>query len=268
MIVEESNDPISAVEIRRQPQRHCSIVLFYKYFLPCEYPILQKYPRYYEEKLIEFQNELCMRLNLKGRLLLAAEGINGTLSAASPAILQEYIQTVEKMDLIPVCGIPDDADNLDPLLKQPHFLFADVDWKMSTNDDEYNVLEPFPDLKISIVKEIISTGEAVSVDDIQPFGGEHLDPVEFHETLRQHPDAVLIDVRNTFEYDIGHFINPQTNEAAINPKTVNFSAFDSFCVQHVDELKNKKVLMYCTVRSFLFWQFDVLCLLLVSQTTC
>jgi UPF0176 protein len=123
-----------------------------------------------------------------------------------------------------------------------------VDWKESFVE-ELGVEEPFPDLKISIVKEIVSTGGLVSVDDIPKSAGKHLTPEEFHQALveDQGKDVVLIDVRNTFEHDIGHFVTPETGEPAMNPAMVAFSSFDSnFCAKNADNLKDKKVLMYCT----------------------
>jgi len=86
-----------------------------------------------------------------------------------------------------------------------------------------------------------------------------LSPEEFHEKLvgssisndsnnsTSSKDVVLIDVRNTFEHAIGHFVNPYTQQAAMNPEMVTFSSFDpKFCEQHAPSLKDKTVLMYCT----------------------
>jgi rhodanese-related sulfurtransferase len=57
----------------------------------------------------------------------------------------------------------------------------------------------------------------------------------------------LIDVRNTFEYDIGHFVNPNTQQPASNPETQTFPLFDSnFCARQAENFADKKVLMYCT----------------------
>ena len=128
-----------------------------------------------------------------------------------------------------------------------HCLFRNVDWKKSTCSVSNNLPEPFPDLKVSVVKEIISSGNTVHVDEITRYGGKHLDPTEFHRTLQQDPNVVLIDVRNTFECDIGHFVNPHTDTPAMNPVMVQFSSFDdTFCAKQADALKDKKVLMYCT----------------------
>lgn len=228
------------------PTRHSSIVLFYKYFLPSDYPLLHLHASHYEDKLQQFQKNLCNRLALKGRVLLASEGINGTVSAESPGILKSYIDAMEGFDLILEFGVPEDCSNQEiALQKNDYHIFKNIDWKTSNNHD--GVLEPFPDIKVSIVKEIISTGGTVSVEDIREKGGTHLPPSEFHRAIVENPDAVLIDVRNTFEYDIGHFIHPTSQNPAINPEMVTFSSFEStFCDRKAAELNGKKVLMYCT----------------------
>jgi len=264
------------------PQRHISVVLFYKYFRVSEFPLLHRYPKYYERKLLEYQSELCARLGLKGRILVAVEGVNGTLSAPSPEFLKEYIRQVEDFELVRYCGVPASEENHDAddgeggadvdnsssnsnkriekieTAYSEHFLFRDIDWKESSKpskeeDEGDGVLEPFPDLKIAIVKEIISSGNTVSIEDIERYGGRHLDPKEFHEVLLNRDngswsdsrkDVVLIDVRNTFEYEVGHFVDPSTHNVARNPEMTTFSSFDGYCMKHADELKDKKILMY------------------------
>jgi predicted sulfurtransferase len=225
-------------------RQHSAVVLFYKYFPPSSFPLLHKFPRFYEEKLLLFQKELCHSLHLKGRVLLAAEGVNGTLSACSPEILQQYINSMKKFELVEVCGVPE-GDAL-PEFYSNEYLFDGIDWKESLAKSD-DVLEPFPDLKISIVAEIISSGGSVSVEDVVKYGGKHLSPKEFHQTLAENENVVLVDVRNTFEHDIGHFVHPTSLQAAMNPEMVTFSHFDSnFCAKHADDLHDKKVLMYCT----------------------
>jgi predicted sulfurtransferase len=156
--------------------------------------------------------------------------------------------------------------------------------------------EPFPDLKVQIVKEIVNTGGTIDADDIPIYTGKEISPEDFHLILTQaranggwvaeseagtatvtttKKKVVLIDVRNTFEHAIGHFVHPHSNNIipiegdntpanvlgeknessknntstseptpAINPNTVTFSHFDSnFCSKYTDVLKDKKVLM-------------------------
>lgn len=224
------------------PTQHSAIVLFYKYFPPSDYPTLHQYPRYFEERLLTFAKGLCERLQLKGRLLLSAEGVNGTVSAPNVAVLADFRRALDNFELIRDCGLP-------PGVACPSAeerLFTDIDWKESSNANG-DILEPFPDLKVSIVKEVISSGGTVGVEELEEYTGKHLSPREFHQTVLDNPDTVLIDVRNTFEYDIGHFVHPVTGQAAIDPSMVTFSSFDPvFCANEAERLKGKKVLMYCT----------------------
>jgi UPF0176 protein len=206
------------------------------------------------DRLEEFQRTLCSRLKLKGRILLSVEGVNGTLSGADQATIQEYISTMKDFDLLRDCGVPEGVvqtttDTSDDDIKKQR-LFQDVDWKESSVEEGAQD-EPFPDLKISIVKEIVSTGGLVPVEDLPKRTGKHLTPDEFHRALAgeedQGKEVVVIDVRNTFEHDIGHFVLPKTGEAAMNPEMVTFSSFDiNFCAKNAEQFKNKKVLMYCT----------------------
>jgi UPF0176 protein len=222
---------------------HSAVVLFYRYFTEQEFDV---------EQLQSFCHDICAEYGLKGRLLLATEGINGTVSAIDRTQLQQFIAAMEQYEQPVGSG------------QRP---FDPIDWKISFTtaqqqiatatgegvDAPSNDIEPFPDLKIRIVSEIISTGGSVSVHDIPTHGGTHLSPQEFHEALTQqqhgttNDDVVLIDVRNTFEHDIGHFIHPATQTPAWNPATVTFSSFETtFCARHVQELQHKKVLLYCT----------------------
>lgn len=224
------------------------MVLFYRYFISSQCPeIFLSNPEWYIDRLDEFQRNVCQQLGCKGRILLSVEGINGTLSGANEETIEKYISKMTSFHLQRDCGLPDGCNvGASDTEDQRNFLFRGVDWKKSFVED--GVMEPFPDLKISIVKEIVSTGGQVSVDDIPDGTGLHLSPTEFHQAmLTSEKPVVLIDVRNTFEHDIGHFVLPKTGEAAMNPEMVTFSSFDSnFCAKYADELKDKKVLMYCT----------------------
>lgn len=231
---------------------HKAVVLFYKYFVSswCPDAFADCNAEWYVDRLEEYQRSLCHALGCQGRILISVEGINGTLSGADECVIQEYISKMQSFHLQRDCGLPphleDDQSKTCRMDDERNYLFRDVDWKESSVED--GILEPFPDLKISIVKEIVSTGGQVKVDDIPDGTGKHLTPTEFHEAMgSSEKPVVVIDVRNTFEHDIGHFVLPKTGEAALNPEMVTFSSFDSnFCAQHAEELKDKKVLMYCT----------------------
>eukprot|EP00934_Nitzschia_sp_Nitz4_P005222 Nitzschia sp. Nitz4//scaffold378_size14206//5794//7416//NITZ4_008949-RA/size14206-processed-gene-0.15-mRNA-1//-1//CDS//3329549693//5212//frame0 len=230
---------------------HKAIVLFYRYFIPEECPnIFTENADLYVDRLQAFQRTLCRQLGCRGRILVSTEGINGTLSGENPAVIQQYVDIMKGFHLVRDCGLPDgDNENKNQAEVDDARLlfFANVDWKESSVDEADNI-EPFPDLKVSIVKEIVSTGGKINVDAIPGGTGKHLTPRQFHDAISdKSKPVVLVDVRNTFEHDIGHFVNPNNGEAAMNPEMVTFSSFDTgFCEKNANYLKDKKVLMYCT----------------------
>lgn len=204
--------------------------------------------------LKEYIENLCYHYQLKGRILIAEEGINGTLSSFTLDIMNEFIYSMKQFDVNTIISQQHNDNNNHNVNNKDNdngknhnneslvtnndaeYLFEDIDWKISTviDDDDNNIsskCEPFPDMKVTIVKEIISTGGMISTNDMIEYGcGIHLNSTEFHNTIKQYPNAILIDVRNTFEYNIGHFINPNTTQSAINPNTVQYSTFSTkFC---------------------------------------
>lgn len=137
-----------------------SVILFYKYVsLPDP------------EAVHRAQRELCESLGLKGRILLAEEGINGTLAGPTTAI-DTYIQT----------------------MRNDKFFF-DVAYKR----DETSAV-PFPRLRIKVRSEIVTLG--VDVDPVNT--APKLTPAQFH-ALIQDPDVILFDARNNYESAIGKF---------------------------------------------------------------
>ena len=131
---------------------------------------------------------ICLQLDILGRVLVAMEGLNGTLSG-----------TVSKVD-----------DCIQRFIDMDSRLLS-TDWKTSISDSV-----PFLDLSIKVVKEIISSGrEGVQLNefirfDSNTFGGirgtgKHLSPIEFHNGMIKDDSSCVIDVRNEFEFDIGHF---------------------------------------------------------------
>ena len=268
------------------------------------------------QKIEQFQLQLCNELNMKGRIILSHEGINGTLSASSEKVMDIYISEMKSFNLYKyltksknieeyhyqflnvkknntlVLENTKDEDidkneneNEYENANEINYIFSGIDWKKSQVPTSLakSIHTPFPDLKISIQNEIVRTGNIVNVNDFKTWGGSHLSPEQFHdiltsyqtsntsETTQNHKkkDLVLIDVRNTFEHAIGHFTTTQTNDnfdthhskidhndhleqnktkcITLFPKMTNFASFDtSFCAKHVESLKDKKVLLYCT----------------------
>jgi len=145
---------------------------------------------------------------VKGTLLLALEGINGTIA-----------------------GPRDGMDQVLAWLRQD-FRLADLDWKESLCDEM-----PFYRTKVKLKKEIVTLG----VPGISPNErvGTYVEPKDWN-TLISDPEVLLIDTRNDYEVSIGTF------EGAVDPKTKTFREFPEYIKQHFDPEKHKKVAMFCT----------------------
>lgn len=171
------------------------VILFYKY-VPVADP----------ERLAAEQRALCVSLGVKGRVLIASEGINGTLAGPAGA-MDEYVRALHD----------------DPL-------FRDVAVKLSHGDDN-----TFPKLVVKVRREIVALG----LENIEPEQHNQLAPADWKRMLERDPDVVLLDVRNRFESDAGRF------EGAVVCKIENFRDLPGY-VDRLEALKDKKVLMYCT----------------------
>lgn len=150
----------------------------------------------------------CDQLNLKGTLLLAEEGINGTVSGSREAI--------------------------DSLLD---FLNADGRFAGISHKESFFEGTPFYRMKVKLKKEIVTMG----VEGIDPkqIVGTYVKPQDWNALISD-PDVLVIDTRNAYEYSIGTF------ERAIDPQTETFREFPAFVAQHLDPAKHKKVAMFCT----------------------
>ena len=188
------------------------------------------------DKLSEQIRNICHNRNLIGRILLANEGINGTLAGFGNSC-DDIINDFVKLD--------------------SRFQF--VDWKITLGENEKL---PFPDLYIKIVKELIGTGLlGKDIFDHQKFSNEtyggleteltgvHLTPQKWHDTLTHGIETtepiVLLDVRNDIEYQVGHF------RGSTNLKTVTYSEtwknIDTILsTTQCDKNSNSKIFMYCT----------------------
>lgn len=146
--------------------------------------------------------------DVKGTLLLANEGINGTI--AGP---QKGINAV-----------------LDFLAKDERL--GRVDHKFSYADEN-----PFQRTKVKLKKEIVTMG----VEGIDPTltVGTYVKPKDWNDLISD-PDVLLIDTRNDYEYEIGTF------EHAVNPVTETFREFPEYVEKNLDKEKHKKVAMFCT----------------------
>ncbi len=145
---------------------------------------------------------------IRGTLLLASEGINGTVAGSRKAI-DALLQRLKS----------------DPRL-------ADLDYKES-----FDAHNPFYRTKVRLKKEIVTMG----VEGIDPLHsvGTYIAPGDWNELIND-PDTVLIDTRNDYEVGIGTFKN------AINPNTGSFREFPEYVENNLDPSRHKKVAMFCT----------------------
>ncbi|TDR22629.1 rhodanese-related sulfurtransferase [Marinicella litoralis] len=145
---------------------------------------------------------------VKGTLLLANEGINGTIAGTRSGIdaVLSWIRQDERL--------------------------AGVDSKESYTNEM-----PFYRSKVKLKKEIVTMG----VEGIDPkeVVGTYVKPEDWNDLISD-PDVVLVDTRNDYEYNIGSFKN------AINPNTETFREFPEYVKQNLDPEKHKKVAMFCT----------------------
>ena len=152
--------------------------------------------------------ELCTRNHIKGTLLLAAEGVNGTIAG-------------ERADM-------------DTLLTELRAMpgLAELEHKES-----YHEKNPFFRLKIKLKKEIVTLG--VPGVDPNQLVGHYVDPKDWNQLISD-PDVVVLDTRNDYEYAIGTF------DRALDPCTQSFRQFPDYVSQNLDPGKHKKIAMFCT----------------------
>ena len=155
---------------------------------------------------------LCSDHALKGSVLLAQEGINGTL-AGSPEAIGRFVAELRHGDLF--------SGRLDRL--QLKFSSA--------------LAVPFGRLKVRLKKEIVTFGHAAADPTKQV--GTYVEPENWNDLIAS-PGTVLVDTRNAFEVEIGTF------EGAIDPAIASFGQFKQFAARHLDPARDRKIAMFCT----------------------
>ena len=164
------------------------------------------------ESLQQPLTDFCEQRDIIGTLLLAREGINGTVAG-------------------PEKGVRELLD----------FLHADPRMVGLEHKEAWADVRPFYRLKIKLKKEIVTLG----IPDLKTaeMVGKYVPPAEWNELINQ-PDVVLIDTRNDYEVGIGTFKN------AINPKTDSFSQFPEWVAEQRKPggvlADNPRVAMFCT----------------------
>lgn len=175
------------------------ILLFYKY-TKIEDP----------QKEMEFQKELCKKLNLKCRTIVATEGINGTLEGKT----EDTEKYIEEMSSRPE--------------------FKDVHWKRSEGNGN-----AFPKISVKVRDELVSL--KLNGKDIDPnkVTGKYITADELHQLYESGEEFYVVDMRNDYEQEIGHFEN-----AHLIPMKVFRELPEK--LESIKHLKDKKVITTCT----------------------
>ena len=155
---------------------------------------------------------ICAELELKGSVLLAHEGINGTL-AGSPGSITGLVEELQRGALF--------GGRLDNL-----------ELKFSSA-----AAMPFQRLKIRLKKEIVTLGDAEADPTRQV--GTYVDPADWNALIAA-PDTLVIDTRNAFEVAMGSF------PGAVDPGIKSFGQFKDFASRHLDPAKHHRIAMFCT----------------------
>ncbi len=164
------------------------------------------------ENLREPLRNMCVALDIRGIILLAAEGINGTVAGGDAAIdaLMNQLQHGALFD--------GRLDNLE--------------LKFSTAANM-----PFNRMKVRLKKEIVRLGDPETDPNAQV--GIYVDASDWNKLIKQ-DDVLLLDTRNAFEVEMGTF------EGAVDPKITRFGEFPEFAGKALDPGKHTKIAMFCT----------------------
>ena len=164
------------------------------------------------DQLQAFILKFCQKNSIKGTILLASEGINGTISGDEKKI-QKFIEFIKE----------------DSFFKN--------DFKNLEHKESWASKNPFYRMKVRLKKEIVALG----VDGVSPTDkvGKYINPEDWNKLIED-PDTIVIDTRNNYEVDIGSFKN------AINPQTESFREFPAFVEKNLKDNKQKRVAMFCT----------------------
>ncbi|MBF7025183.1 oxygen-dependent tRNA uridine(34) hydroxylase TrhO [Staphylococcus kloosii] len=174
------------------------VLLFYKYVTIDD-------PETFAAEHLQF----CKDNDLKGRILVSSEGINGTVSGPKE-VTDNYIAHMR-------------ADTR----------FSDIVFKIDEAEGH-----AFKKMHVRPRNEIVALDLE---DDVNPkeLTGKYLSPTEFRDAL-QSDDTVVIDARNDYEYDLGHF------RGAIRPNITRFRDLPDWIKENKEQFMDKKIVTYCT----------------------
>ena len=180
-------------------QNHTHNVLLYYLYSPIEEP----------ETFAAEHLAACKELELKGRILVSHEGINGTCSGTI-AQTEAYMEMMKNDER-----------------------FSDIVFKIDEAEGH-----AFKKMHVRAKKEIVNLGLE---EDINPneLTGTYLEPAEFYKRM-QDQDTIVLDARNDYEYDLGHF------RGAVRPDIENFRDLPEWVQENKEMFEGKKILTYCT----------------------
>ncbi len=183
-----------------------TIILFYKYE-EVQNP----------EGFREWNKQICEELGLKGRIIVAREGINATVEGKTEDI-EKYLTSIKEIGQE----------------KKEFGDFSDIEVKTSVGPGN-----SFPKLKVKARQEIVAL--SLGTDDFSPrqTTGEYLAPEELKKWYESGKDFAIVDMRNDYEFKVGHFKN------SINPDLENFRDL-SKNIFKLEPLKEKTVVTVCT----------------------
>ncbi|WP_106494957.1 oxygen-dependent tRNA uridine(34) hydroxylase TrhO [Lentibacillus sp. Marseille-P4043] len=181
-----------------EESKQYQVLLYYKY-------VQIEDPEEFTMQHLQF----CKDLELKGRVLIAHEGINGTVSGTIEQT-NKYMETMKN----------------DPR-------FTDMVFKIDVHDGH-----AFKKMHVRHRKEIVTLRLDEDVDPHQTTG-KYLEPKDFYEAM-QDEDTIVLDARNDYEYDLGHF------RGAIRPDVETFRELPQWVEENKHLIEGKRVLTYCT----------------------
>ena len=191
----------------QEPQKY-TIILYYKY-TKIEDP----------EAFCKWNKEIGKKLGLTGRVIVALEGLNGTLEGTDENI-EEFCKELRKI------GTTNETLSMGN--------FSDIQIKTSAGTGK-----AFPKLRVRVRPEIVSLHLGDDNVDPNKLTGEHLPPEELKKWYEKNEDFIVVDMRNDYEFAVGRFKN------SMNPDLENFRDLPKQ-LNKLENIKNKKVLTVCT----------------------
>jgi predicted sulfurtransferase len=235
------DEQVKQTKLAQTTQTNISLLLFYQYVEP-------PWDESTYDKMLKELEKVGKRLQLTGRMRVAKEGLNCTLTSSHESIM-EYCQTLQTLR-------PND--------------FKTTEFKVTQDLPQP---QKFRELKVMAVVELVNYGlEGTKAPPMKQFHGTHLEPKDYHMKLAQ-DNTVIIDVRNHYEANIGRFVPPTSNSAVstksefadsnrpttinnnnneppkwLDPKMRKSTEFPAWLdrPETKEQMKGKQVLMYCT----------------------